>query len=69
MPSLVLRGNECKNLYLVMNSGFNDLNKLSIPSNQRRELLENLLKYYSLHLPSAKEFKSHKILHEVLAKT
>ncbi len=66
-PSLILRGNDCKYLYQAMNSGFKDLDTLKIPSDQRRDLLQNVLNYYSLHLPSAKEFKSHKILHEVLA--
>jgi DNA repair protein RecO (recombination protein O) len=34
----------------------------------RRELLDNILLYYGYHLPSAKDFKSHKVLHEVLGR-
>jgi DNA repair protein RecO (recombination protein O) len=40
--------------------------KLAVPSAIRNELLEKILRYYQLHLPLPGEFKSHKVLHEVL---
>lgn len=41
---------------------------VALPSAVRRELLENILRYYHLHLPLTGEFKSHIVLHDVLQK-
>ncbi len=44
------------------------LPQLNIPAAIRSELLDYLIRYYSYHLPLARSFKSHIILHEVLQK-
>jgi DNA repair protein RecO (recombination protein O) len=41
---------------------------LTIPSAIRNELLEQILRYYHLHLPLTGDFKSHIVLHDVLQK-
>jgi DNA repair protein RecO (recombination protein O) len=44
----------------------NSLARLRYPAETRRKLLDKLLIYYEIHIPSARDFKSHKILHEVM---
>lgn len=39
---------------------------LGVSAAIRNELLDKLLKYYHFHLPLTSEFKSHKVLHEIL---
>jgi DNA repair protein RecO (recombination protein O) len=63
----LMSGKMCRYLNQLIHSGLMDMEKIVIPAAQRHEILENILKYYSLHLPSAKDFKSHLVLHEVLA--
>jgi DNA repair protein RecO (recombination protein O) len=50
----------------LLNIERNSLKELKVPAEIRRELLEKILLYYEFHIPSAKDFKSHKVLHEVL---
>jgi DNA repair protein RecO (recombination protein O) len=42
------------------------LKEITVAGNIRRELLEKILLYYQVHIPTAKDFKSHKVLHEIL---
>jgi DNA repair protein RecO (recombination protein O) len=42
------------------------LKEIKVSGNVRRELLQKILLYYQVHIPSAKDFKSHKVLHEIL---
>jgi DNA repair protein RecO (recombination protein O) len=50
----------------LLSANYEDLGKIHVPSTHRMELLNKILVYYSLHLPSFREIKSHLILHEVL---
>jgi len=50
----------------LLAADYEDLGKIHIPSGQRMSLLNKILVYYSLHLPSFGEIKSHLVLHEVL---
>lgn len=50
----------------LLNTERNVIDKLKAPAEVRRELLEKILLYYEFHIPTAKDFKSHKVLHEVL---
>ncbi len=42
------------------------LKGIKVSGTVRRELLEKILLYYQAHIPTAKDFKSHKVLHEIL---
>jgi DNA repair protein RecO (recombination protein O) len=50
----------------LLTTSYEDLAGLHISSDQRMTLLEKILEYYSLHMPSFREIKSHHVLHEVL---
>ncbi len=56
-----------KYISLLTESGLSSFESLKIPSHDRRRLLEIILNYYRHHIPDLKEFKSHKVLHQVLA--
>jgi DNA repair protein RecO (recombination protein O) len=47
------------------NSTLNEAGKISLGGKQRNEILETLMKYYSIHLPSLKKINSLEILKEV----
>ncbi len=68
LPDHYIAGDECMYFHQILNCTFKDLQNLSIPAPFRKKLLDNILLYYSLHLPMAKDFQSHLILHEVLQK-
>ena len=48
-----------------LNSTVNEAGKISLTGKQRNEVLETLIKYYSIHLPSLKKINSLEILKEV----
>jgi DNA repair protein RecO (recombination protein O) len=51
----------------LLKSSFSDLRTLTIPYMLRNSLLDQLLAYYSLHIESFREMRSHVVLREVLA--
>lgn len=51
----------------ILDCSYEKLQELRISSNNRREILDKLLKYYSLHIDGFGEVKSHLILEEVLS--
>ena len=52
-------------LYAFFSSSFDEIEKISLTGSMRNEILETLLKYYSIHLPGLRHFKSLEILKEV----
>jgi len=55
-----------ENFFRLLNTGFNEMAGLKISTETRRQLLETLITYYGLHLPSFKDIKSHEVLKVVL---
>jgi len=51
----------------LLQLNFDDMSQLNIHTNARSKLLENILFYYSQHLPSFKDIKSLEILAEIHA--
>lgn len=52
-------------LAAIFSSSYNQIDTISLNGLLRNEILDNLLKYYSTHLPGLKHFKSLEILKEV----
>jgi DNA repair protein RecO (recombination protein O) len=52
-------------LLSFFNSSFNDIMKYPLSGTIRNEVLETILRYYSLHLPGLRKIRSLEILHEV----
>ena len=63
---LLLQMPASKYLSILLNSSFDNIKTLSIPAKIRGLLLENLIRYYSLHLPGFGTVKSHIVMKEVL---
>lgn len=57
----------CIYLNQLFHYSYNDLNKIKIPSEHRKELLHSLIEYYVLHLSGMKSIKSHKVLETVMS--
>lgn len=53
-------------MHQLVSTNFEDASLVKITAQQRRKVLDKLVDYYRLHLPSLKEIKSHQILHTVL---
>ncbi len=53
--------------FQLMNTDLDQISQLNIPSKIRNPLLDNILFYYQSHLPGKITFRSHEILHTVLA--
>ena len=64
--SNVITGMECEYFSRLLQSDFTELSSWKMPSSVRQNLLEKLLLYYSFHIPTATNFKSHRVLHDVL---
>lgn len=54
-------------LYKASSLSFEHFSQISIPKQNRKILLEQILNYYKLHLPEFKALQSHEILETVLA--
>lgn len=54
-------------LWQLVQADYSSASALSIHKTQRKELLEKLVLYYELHLPSLREINSHRILEEVMS--
>ncbi|MCF8303970.1 MAG: DNA repair protein RecO [Bacteroidales bacterium] len=50
----------------LVSASFENPSAIKLTTGQRRKVLDKLVEYYRLHLPSLKEIKSHQILHTVL---
>jgi DNA repair protein RecO (recombination protein O) len=48
-------------------ASYDSINKISLTGNIRNDVLETLVRYYSLHLPGLKKIKSLDILKEVFS--
>lgn len=51
----------------LMNSNYETLNNIKLPSEYRKQLLMDLIRFYEWHIPNFKGMKSHHILEEVLS--
>ncbi len=54
-------------VFSLLNKPFEESCRLSIPSIERRNLLDGILRYYRLHFDHFRDLQSHEILREVLA--
>ena len=50
----------------ILNSNFDNLNKLNISAADRKYLLERILDYYRMHIEGFGQVRSHEVLEEVL---
>ena len=62
---LLMRGPICKYFSQLVNMPMERWHELRAEASLRRELLEKLLLYYTIHLPIQGDFRSHKVLHEL----
>ena len=53
--------------YELINADYNSIHQLKIDKNQRRQLLQAIIKFYQLHITSFGEIKSVEILEQVIA--
>lgn len=51
----------------LFSPNFNEIDKLSLNNNDRRELLDCLVKYYKVHLEINSDFKSLAVIKEIMA--
>ncbi len=59
-------GNEISSVLAeFFNSSWDNMNRITLTGSLRNEILEAILKYYSIHLPSLKKIKSLDVLREV----
>lgn len=52
-------------IHLLMEHTYKDPVIINIPNTEKPALIDQILRYYSFHLPSFGNIKSHKILHQV----
>lgn len=58
----------CSQLMLhIMQSNFDEIQNIKINTENRKQLLLDLIRYYEWHLPGFKGLKSHHVLEEVLS--
>lgn len=58
----------CSHLMLLfMQSNFDEIKNIKINSENRKQLLMDLIRYYEWHIPGFKGLKSHHVLEEVLS--
>ncbi len=62
----VVRGESVRPFQELLDCPFEQHYNVKMPNNSRRELLQNLVDYYRLHLEGMKEITSHKVLEAVL---
>ena len=56
-----------KILALFFSTSFDKIDKIALTGSLRNEILDTLVRYYSLHLPGLRKFKSLEILKEVFS--
>lgn len=54
-------------MLLIMQSNFDEIQNIKINTENRKQLLLDLIRYYEWHLPGFKGLKSHHVLEEVLS--
>jgi DNA repair protein RecO (recombination protein O) len=62
---IYLRGDVCEQFALLMNLTYEEIGSHRIKPATKKALLEKILLFYSLHIPTAVNFKSHNVLQEV----
>lgn len=62
----VLRGRDSRTVRLLGRLSFANGSRLRLRRKERREILEGLLRYYSIHLPGLGTMRSPEVLREVL---
>ena len=62
-----LNARESQWVYFLVTNPFEGSSQLAIPSIERRNLLEGILRYYRLHFDQFRDLQSHEILRDVLA--
>ncbi len=60
-----IKGESLEEFKKILNTPFNRVNSVSISSNLSKEILQNLMKFFSIHLQSFNNLKSHKILNDL----
>jgi DNA repair protein RecO (recombination protein O) len=65
LSQIYIKEPELTNFIKVMTSDYNSILTLEIKAHQRAELLERILQYMSLHIPSFKKPKSMVVLQEL----
>jgi DNA repair protein RecO (recombination protein O) len=63
-----ISGQQCALFSRMLKTEAGQFNTLAIPTADRNEILEKIIRYYYMHLPLTGSFKSHIILHDVLQK-
>lgn len=61
-----ITGDTCRAFDELLVTRRESLAEIKAHASLRRELLEKILMYYEFHIPTARDFKSHRILHEIL---
>ena len=60
-----IKGESLEEFKKILNTPFDRVNSVSISSNLSKEILQNLMKFFSIHLQSFNNLKSHKILNDL----
>ncbi len=63
----VISGNALINFKTILNTEIKDLDKVKIKKTERKELLDNVLRYYRFHMPGYREPKSLLILEQLFS--
>jgi DNA repair protein RecO (recombination protein O) len=66
-PELML--DESSSLFLsrLLKGSYDTLHEMTVPHNERTQLLEQVLRYYRIHLAGFREIRSHTVLRSVLS--
>ena len=60
-----IKGESLEEFKKILNTPFDRVNSVSISSNLSKDILQNLMKFFSIHLQSFNNLKSHKILNDL----
>ncbi|MBJ24865.1 MAG: DNA repair protein RecO [Flavobacteriaceae bacterium] len=60
-----IKGESLEEFKKILNTPFDKVNSVSISSNLSKEILENLMQYFRIHLQSFNNLKSYKILNDL----
>lgn len=58
----ILEGAEARQLAVIIGTNFATIQSLNLPRDERKSLLDNLLRYYRVHLEAFPEMKSQRVL-------
>jgi len=65
--ALILHNSQLQLFRTLLQHKYDNLGEFKITTEERRELLQNILKYYELHVENFSNIQSHLILEEVLS--